>query len=353
MSRSTLAGGRNPGAHYLLMAASFVVVVAGLRAAAAFFLPFMLAFFLAVLSLPVLTFLQRHGVPRWLALLLTLTLDISILLGVVALVGGSLQEFTAALPRYRDRLDTMVASTVASLEARGIQASEWVSTDLLSADKVMDLVGATLRGIAAIISQTALVLLIMGFVLAEAAGFPAKLRHAFGRTGDVRFSKVTREVQRYLVFKTLICLVTGVLAGVWVSVLGLEFALLWGMTAFVFNYIPNLGSILAAIPPVLLALLQQGPGLAVVVAIGYAVINLGLGNLVEPNLMGRKMGLSPLVVFLSLVFWGWVWGPVGMLLSVPLTMIVRILLENTEDLRWVGILLGGSPPAPATPPPEA
>ena len=125
--------------------------------------------------------------------------------------------------------------------------------------------------------------------------------------------------------------------------LGLGFPLLWGLVAFIFNYIPNLGSILAAIPPVLLALVQFGPARAAVVAVGYLVINIGLANFLEPYLMGRRLGLSTLVVFLSLVFWGWVWGPVGMLLSVPLTVIVKIALENTKDFRWVAIMLGANP----------
>ncbi len=328
----------------LLLAASFVVVVAGLKAAAGFMVPFMLSFFLAILSLPAFAFLQRRGLTRWLALLLTMAGDIAILLAAVALVGGSLQEFTEALPKYQSRLDQMVASSVQSLEARGFDASEWVSSELIAPGKVMEMVGATLRGVAGVISQTFLVLLIMGFVLAEAAGFPAKLTTAFGSEGDHRFEKMTREVQRYLGFKTLICLATGVLAGSWVAFLGLDFALLWGVTAFLLNYIPSLGSILAAIPPMLLALLQEGPGLALVVGLGYLIINILFGNLLEPTLMGRKMGLSPLVVFLSLVFWGWIWGPVGMLLSVPLTMIARISFESSEEFRWIGVLLGRSPP---------
>ncbi len=344
MTKKATSTLRKPTLQPLLLAASFVVIVAGLKAAAGFMVPFLLSFFLAILSLPALGWLQRKGLPRWSALLLTMAGDIAILLVAVALVGGSLQEFTAALPRYQSRLDQMVESTVQSLDARGLDASDWVSSELIAPGKVMEMIGATLRGVAAIISQTFLVLLIMGFVLAEAAGFPAKLKKAFGSDGDHRFENMTREVQRYLGFKTLISLATGLLAGVWVGLLGLDFALLWGVSAFLLNYIPSLGSILAAIPPMLLALLQEGPGYAVIVGLGFLVINIALGNLLEPALMGRKMGLSPLVVFLSLVFWGWIWGPVGMLLSVPLTMIARISLESSAEFRWLGVLLGRSPP---------
>ena len=209
----------------------------------------------------------------------------------------------------------------------------------------MDLVGGTLRAVAAVAQNTFLVILTMVFILAEAAGFSRKLRAAFGPRSDhlERFGVMARQIQRYLAIKTLISLATGILVGLWVSVLGLGFPLLWGLVAFIFNYIPNLGSILAAIPPVLLALVQFGPGRAAVVALGYLVINISLANFLEPYLMGRRLGLSTLVVVLSLIFWGWVWGPVGMLLSVPLTVIVKIALENTEDFRWVAVLLDANP----------
>ena len=160
---------------------------------------------------------------------------------------------------------------------------------------------------------------------------------------------MTLQVQNYLAIKTAVSVFTGVLVGIWVWALGLDLPLLWGLVAFIFNYIPNLGSILAAVPAVLLALVQFGPGRAAVVASGYLAINLVFGNDVEPMMLGRRLGLSTLVVFMSRVFWGWVWGPVGMLLSVPLTMMLKIAMENTEDLRWVAVMLDkNTPSAPPT-----
>ena len=136
-------------------------------------------------------------------------------------------------------------------------------------------------------------------------------------------------------------LTTGILIGAAMKLLDVDFPLLWGVLAFLLNYIPNLGSMLAAIPPVLLATVQLGIGRAILVAIVFGVVNVVMGTFIEPHLMGRQLGLSTLVVFLSLVFWGWVWGPIGMLLSVPLTVILKIMLENTEDFRWIAVLLGG------------
>jgi predicted PurR-regulated permease PerM len=121
---------------------------------------------------------------------------------------------------------------------------------------------------------------------------------------------------------------------------------LWGLLALLLNYIPNIGSILASVPAILLALIQLGVGKAVIVLVGYLVINIIIGNVLEPKIMGRGLGLSTLVVFLSLVFWGWVFGPVGMLLSVPLTMTVKIALDSNEDTRWISTLLGSETDSP-------
>jgi predicted PurR-regulated permease PerM len=208
----------------------------------------------------------------------------------------------------------------------------------------MDLVTGTLVGLLSVLSKLLLVFLTIVFILFEAAGFPAKLQAAFGeQESSARFEKIKLEIQRYLGTKTVVSLATGGLAGAATAIVGVDFPLLWGALAFLLNYIPTLGSIIAAGPPLLLALIQLGPGHALAVAVSFLAINVVLGNLVEPYLMGRRLGLSTLVVFISLVFWGWIWGPVGMLLSVPLTMILKIMLENTEDLRWVAVLLDPTP----------
>jgi predicted PurR-regulated permease PerM len=182
----------------------------------------------------------------------------------------------------------------------------------------------------------------MIFMLLEAASVPVKARAAIGGSGRLDADNMRQaviQVQRYLGLKTLTSLTTGLLIGLWTAILGLDFAVVWGLLAFLLNYIPNIGSIVAAFPAVLLALVQGGIYYAVLVAIGYVVVNVGIGNFIEPWLMGRTLGLSTLVVFLSLVFWGWMWGSVGMLLSVPLTMIIKILLENTDDLQWMAVML--------------
>ena len=331
-----------PGARYLLTFASLIVVIAGVRAADAIIIPILLAVFIAVLSLPLLYALQRWGLPRVLAVVATVLADIAILSAVGFLVVRSVDEFTGQLPGYQANLEQATNSVVQWISERGgpIEAG-----DFLDAERVVDLVGGAVTRVAAVLQNALLVILITVFILSEATALPAKLRLAFGEGGGRfdRWTRTAKDVQHYLGIKTVVGVAKGVLTGFLVAFFDLDFPVFWALSAFFLHYIPSIGSIVAAIPPVLIALVQFGPGSAAGVALGYLVIDTVLGNMIEPTLMGRRFGLSVLVVFMSLLFWGWVWGPVGMLLSVPLTIIVKIILENTKDLRWLAILLGTGP----------
>ncbi len=333
------------GARFLVVAASLIIVIAGLRQASQLILPFLTAVFLAVVSLPVMVWLQRRKVPTPLAVFGTVVAAAGVVSVLGVVVGRSVNEFALVAPEYTARFQELVNGIMAWAAGFGLPTAEWTPLDYFNAGAVVDLLGGTLGALAGLLSNAFLVLLAVIFILFEAAGFRAKLVIAFGDRGKSleRFGQMTQQIQKYLAIKTAVSLTTGLLAGIWVWALGLDFPLLWGLVAFIFNYIPSLGSIFAAIGPVLLSLVQFGPGRAVIVAIGYIVINVVFGNVVEPMLLGRRLGLSTLVVFLSLVFWGWVWGPMGMLLSVPLTMMLKIALENTEDLRWVAVMLDANP----------
>jgi predicted PurR-regulated permease PerM len=332
------------GGAALLTFAATIVVIAGLRASADLILPLLVALFLAMVVLPLMNALQRRRVPGGLAAAIALVVELGVLSGVVFLVGGSIRGFTEAAPRYQVRLRAIGAEAIDWLAARGVVIERDALYDLFDPGMAFDMVGGALRGIAGALSQTLIVVLIVLFVLIEAAGFPDKLRAAFGRaSASERFDAIRHDVMKYLGIKTAVSLATGTIVGVAVAILGVDFPVLWGLLAFLLNYIPSLGSILAAIPPSLLALVQYGVGRAIAVALLFLAVNVVLGNFLEPRLMGRKLGLSTLVVFLSLIFWGWVWGPVGMLFSVPLTMVVKIMLENTRDLRWIAVLLGDRP----------
>lgn len=341
---------QNPGARFLFILACLVVVVWGIQFAAPILLPSALALFLAVLSLPIMLGLQRRGAPATLAIAVTVLVNVAVFGLLILLASQSFSQLQEQLPRYAIRLQQLQERWVSDLEQLvGLEISAYLTTDLINPPAVVDFVGSTVGRIAQFFTSTFLVFLIMIFMLGEATVFPAKFRAVLGLAeGDEdRLAKVVGEVQSYLGIKTVISLATGLILGAWAYVMQLDFPVLLGVLAFVLNYIPTVGSIIAGIPAVLLSLVLHGTlAHALVVTGGYMVVNTLFGNILEPNLMGRRLGLSTLVVILSLLFWGWAWGPLGALLSVPLTVVVKIWLENTQDLRWVAVLLDKAPPRP-------
>ncbi len=346
---------QHPGARFLLVAALTVVVVHGLRFLAPILLPFFLALFLAVLSLPIMVWLRRNKVPASLAIFAAVMVQVAVFGLLIFLFLESLGDLQTQIPTYNQRLRELIGNSMGALEDRGIPASRYITPESINPGSVLDFLGGWLQRVASILSKAFLVLIIMIFILGEATVFPEKFRAISRRRGpfgevlepseEGRITNMIREVQAYLGIKTLISLATGVLIGFWTYFLGLDFPVLLGLIAFLLNYVPTIGSVLAAFPGVLLSIIQFGDvSHAVIVVIGYLLVNLVFGNLIEPNVMGRRLGLSTLVVILSLLFWGWAWGPVGALLAVPLTQVVKIMLENTRDLRWIAVLLDKAPP---------
>jgi predicted PurR-regulated permease PerM len=351
MSEPTQRAGSG-GRGFLLTLASLVVVIAGLKAAAVFFLPLLLALVLTILAFPLVTSRRRHRAPAWLAIAVTM-LVMAALVGMVGLVITiSVEDLTEKLPEYSDVARAATLRTIEWLEDHRVRVPRQITTEALDPlewGAIAQFVGSTFRGVATALSAFLLVLLTMVFMLWEAVIFPGKLRAA-ARSGPIdleRWTAIVQRVQRYLILKTLVSLATGALVTLLVWAVGLDFALFWGFLAFVLNYIPNVGSFLAALPAVLLSSIQLGGPRTVILAAGYLVINVVLGNLVEPAIMGRGLRMSPFAIFLALVFWGWLWGPLGMILSVPLTVSLKILLENTENLRWIALLLDRRPRDPA------
>ena len=369
------------GPRFLLTVAALIVIVAGLQAAETVIVPFLVSVFLAMLGIPPLGWLRARGVPTPLALILVLLGFVVIIVGLGLIVASSASEFTETLPQYQERIESQLDAVETRLadsqllrtfgisvpefpdlvivpeEAApdGIAEVDGVPEDVPDIDpgrtlpfgQILPFVGTIFSGVTNFLSYFVIVFLLMVFILTEAYGFPAKARAAFGESGGrlFQFRTVMHQVHRYLLIKTVVSLATGLTLGLWVWILGVDFPVLWGLLAFLLNYIPNIGSILAAVPPLVVAAIQPGGGvtLLLLVGVGYAVVNLVVGNFVEPSLMGHRLGLSTLVVFVSLMFWGWVWGGIGMLLSVPLTMVVKIFLEDTDEYRWIAVLLDKSP----------
>ena len=329
--------------------AAFVVVAAGIKLAAVIVVPFLLSVFLAILAGPPVFWLHRNRVPRWLAIL-TVILSIGGFVGLVGvLAAASLSDFANSLPGYQARLLSQWEQTLVSLEdlltrlgIREISDSVWDQSDLSRIfGTTAQFAGATLLQFGNIVTKSLMAVLTVTFMLLEAFRLPKKLQPLLDQSDRKweHFEAFARSVQKYIAIKTLTSLATGVAITLWVWMLGVDYAIFWGLLGFLLNYIPNIGSFIAAIPAVLMAAVQYGGGTALVVALGYVGINVVIGGLIEPQFMGGGVGLSPLVVFMSLVFWGFLLGPIGMLLSTPLTISVKLALEGYPDARWIATLI--------------
>lgn len=334
---------RKTQAYQILLAlAAVVVVVAGMSASKVILVPFLLSAFITIISAPALFWMQGKGLPKGLALLIVIFSVVLIGLVVVGLVGSSIKDFSSNLPFYEAKLKQQTAAIVGWLETLGADMSGLELTQILNPGAVMKLTGTLLNALGNAITNGFLIMMIVIFMLLEASSFPAKLRLILGdsKASLGRFNDFIENVKQYMAIKTLISLATAILVVILLIAIGVDYPILWGLLAFALNYVPNIGSIIAAVPVVLLTVIQINLTNAALVAAGYFIINLFLGSVIEPRFMGRGLGLSTLVVFLSLLFWGWVLGPVGMLLSVPLTITVKIALDSNDDTRWIAVLLG-------------
>ena len=355
--KGTLARSGN----FVVLLGALVLVVAGLRAAQGFFLPVLLAFFVATVSFPITNSLRKRRVPRSFAVLLTVLFDFAFIAGIILLgatLVGDLQRKWDL--RYATQFSQQVRSGSESLAA---QLEKWGVADAkekiqmavennlsnlqdIRFEKIWDVSTGVLSQVVGFFGTSLVVVILTIFMLSEARMFGRRLEAISQARGPniARMLSATRDIQRYLAIKTAISLVTGLLAGLLCWAAGLDFYVLWGILAFALNFIPVIGSLVAGVPPVILALLIAGLPNALLVAGGYLLINNFLGNFIEPLLVGRRFGISTLVVVMSVLFWGWVWGPLGMLLAVPLTMMLKVMLDGSEEFRWIAVAISAEQP---------
>jgi AI-2 transport protein TqsA len=341
--------GRGGGERALLILATVVVIVAGLRVVEPILTPIVLAALVALIITPIEQWLRRRGLPRWAAMLLVVLVSLGVLGALSALVAQSVTTLQERLPEYENGFRREIGAFVdgtSSLAARlGIDLQESDIKRGLDPGMVFTWARTGIIVSGNLLSNTLFVLVLAAFMLGEATILPKKLQVIRSKPGErLQVARDFRQsVLGYVQIKAVTSAATGILAGGICALFGVDFAVLWGVLAFGMNFVPNIGSILAAVPPVALGFVLGGVQEALFLAGAYLVINVGIGTILEPRLMGKRVGLSTLVVVLSLVFWGWVLGPVGMLLSIPLTMVVKLAVDQSEDLRWVGVLLGSEP----------
>ncbi|MBQ4847928.1 AI-2E family transporter [Pseudoalteromonas sp. MMG005] len=328
----------------LVILASLFVVLAGIKLASDIVIPFILAAFIAIICNPLLKFFARFHIPKGIAIVLVICLITAIGMSLAGLVGQSLTDFSKQLPQYREELQNKFIWTVNIAAQYNILIDKNQLISLFDPGKMIDMATNMLTGFGGVMANVFLIILTVVFMLFEAPMLSKKVHLALDDP-QMKMQQIDRfldSINSYLAIKTMVSLATGFCAGLLLWVLGVDYFVLWAVVAFLLNYIPNIGSMIAAVPAVLLALITLGPIVAGIVAVGYIIINMVMGSIIEPKFMGRGLGLSTLVVFLSLIFWGWLLGTVGMLLSVPLTMVVKIALEATEEGQWLATMLGNA-----------
>jgi predicted PurR-regulated permease PerM len=300
------------------------------------------AVFLAIIGTPPVLWLERKRIPYVAAVLLVVAGFAIVIVVIGALVGASLNSFYTDLPSYQALLQNRISSLQAFLAANGIKITDSLLVHQIDPEAVKRWTASLLRGLGSALFELVLILVTVMFIFLEASTFPVKLRAILGdpQRDFQPFMAFIYDVQRYMNIRTAVSLTEGILVGVWLSILGVNFPILWGFLAFLLHYVPNVGGFIAAVPAVLLSFVELGIGRAALVAIGYLAIESILGNVVEPMLMGRKLGLSTLVVIVSLVFWGSLLGIAGVVLCIPLTMTLKFACENNSSTRWIAVLLG-------------
>ena len=330
----------------IVIAASAVIIAAGIKVAADLIVPVLLAAFISMVATTPLFWLQKKNIPTWLAISAVTASVVAVLVGFGAVVTQSANSFLTRLPYYKERLATGLLEPIQALTPSGQIYEQLLS--YFDPGTALDLAGRIIGSLSDLLSNSFLILLTVIFILAEATSFPKKLEAILRNpTASMPyFREFATNVNQYLAIKTIVSMLTAATITIGLIAIGVDFPVLWGVLAFFLNFIPTIGSIIAAVPAVLLALLQLGQLEAITTAMLYLVTNIIVGNALEPRFMAKGLGLSALIVFLSLIFWGWMLGPIGMLLSVPLTITAKLALEANPSTTRVATLLSPESPAP-------
>lgn len=333
---------KNSATAKAIISTSIVVVIAGVMAAQSIILPIILALFISIICAQPIIWLEKRKVPYGIAMIIVLSSLGLLFMAFGGIIGNSLNRFSKDAPKYEENLRVIARSTVDYLNDIGANIDPKQMLNMINPGKILSFTAGAVGEIGQIMSDSFVIMLVTIFMLLEVKSFILKgnLIEKMHGNSLKYLDKIGVSIRHYLSIKTVISLLTGLFIWIWLLVIGVDYAILWGVIAFLLNYIPNIGSIIAAAPTMLLALVQLGVGGMLWTGLGYLIVNLVMGNVVEPKIMGKGLGLSTLVVFLSLIVWGYIFGSVGMFLSVPLTMTIKVMLEQNKSTQWIAILLG-------------
>ncbi len=328
-----------PGLRFWVISASLVIVVAGVKAMANLFLVLLMAVFITAISLAPFQWLKKKKVPEVISLIIVVLFILGILYVFIVLLTASVSGFNEKLPFYEERFSELWLNTHNWLVESGMVEEEISIANLIKSTNLMKSSGDAVAGLGKLLSNPFLVLFVYIFMMLEVSIFSKKMKLMSPKAlGGMQV--IIANIRKYFGIKILTSFGTGLIIYIGLLIIGVDFPLLWGLIAFILNFIPSIGSIFAAIPAVLLAFIQLDIFSGLATGILYLLANVVIGSIIEPPLMGRNLGLSPLVVFISLLLWGFVLGPIGMLISAPLTMILKIIFDSRPQTRALGIVLG-------------
>jgi len=258
---------------------------------------------------------------------------------IVGVIGASVSSFNDKIPFYEERFEVFWNGFNQFAIEKGLIDTQFNMSDYINTGLIMGFAGDVFSGFSSLLSNSLLILLLVVFLLLEISAFERKIS-IINKKSLVRINKIILSLNAFFGTKAIISLISAILVSVSLTIIGVDFPLLWGFLAFLLNFIPNIGSIISSVPAVLLSLVQIGVPAAIATAIAFLIINVVIENILEPRLMGRNLGISPLIVLVSLIFWGWVLGLVGMLLATPLTMAIKIIFDNMEETKHIGLMMG-------------
>ena len=320
-----------------------VLLLAVFVVAKSVIIPAVLSVFISFLLMPVIRWLTKKKVPLVPASLLSLAIIIAVLFLLAFLLIVSLKSLNRELPFYTERMREIIATVLFMVKSHGLEINGADILNELDPSQIAGFVGKGMLSFVGVISNLVLIFFITLFILMESQRFKEKSEKAFSKESPILKSthQIGEQMQRYIIWKTVISLGTGICVWIFLAIVGVDFALLWGLLTFLLNFIPSVGSIFASVPPVLIALLQfESPILyAVITLIGLIAIQMVIGNYIDPKILGRELNLSPLIVFLNMVLWGFLWGVIGMLISTPLLVCVKVIISHNKDLKPIAIML--------------
>ena len=327
--------------YLFIVMASIVIVLAGIKSASDVLVPFLLSLFIAIILSPSYNYIKSKKVPEGIALLLVIGLFLVFLALVGKLIGTSVADFSANTDVYASKLTSHYTDIANYALSIGVTLPIDDFSNVFNSKRIMTFGTTILQGMGSMFTNGFVIILTVVFMLLESGHFVNKIDFADGNKDTIlHIKEISTKIKHYMVLKALISLLTGFIVWIALVLVGTDYAFLWAVLAFMFNFIPNIGSIIAAVPAVLITLVQLGSVSAAIVTLVYVSVNVIIGSIIEPKVMGKGLGLSTLIVFLSLLFWGWLLGMVGMLLSIPLTIMAKIAFDAHENTKWLAVLLG-------------